>query len=167
MSNYKTALRQSQERLSCDKLNRKEQMEHAKWLDEQDTKKRRENMRANGEFIQEQIRNKKEEEQKAWHAEQEQDQQLKLDNIEYEKKIFAKHLMIPGSPAAMEKQQQLKAQHHTLIREKIDRIVSQQRKQKEEDSDYIERMKQLDHLEHQEELNRKQDVKHLFQTAWK
>jgi len=73
MSNYKTALRQSQERLSFEKLNRKEQIEHAKWLDEQDAKKRRENMRANGEFIQEQIRNKQAEEQKAWQAEQEQD----------------------------------------------------------------------------------------------
>lgn len=68
-------------------------------------------MRANGEFIREQIRAKQQEEDKAWQLEQERDQQLKLDNIEYEKKIFAKHLMIPGSPAALEKQQQLKDQH--------------------------------------------------------
>ena len=48
-------------------------MEHAKFLDEQDAKKRRENMRVNGEFIQEQIRNKKDEEHNAWLTEQEQD----------------------------------------------------------------------------------------------
>jgi hypothetical protein len=54
-----------------------------------------------------------------------------------------------------------------LIKEKIDRLLTQKQKQKEEDSNYIENMKQLDQQEHQEEANRKQDVKHLFKTAWK
>jgi len=83
-------------------LSRKEQNERAKWLDEQDAQKRRANRRANGDFIQEQIRNKREEEEKAWHTEQENDCKLRLENIEFEKKIFAKHLLIPGSPAALE-----------------------------------------------------------------
>ena len=65
MCNYKTALQKSQERLTVEKVSRKEQIEHAKWLDEEDARKRREHMQANGDFIREQIRHKQDEEQKA------------------------------------------------------------------------------------------------------
>lgn len=98
MKKYKDALRQSQEQLSADKLDHKEKIERDHWLDQQDVLRRRANMRANGQFIQEQIKAKREEDRKAQEAEQQLDERLRLDNIEYEKKIFAKHLCIPGSP---------------------------------------------------------------------
>jgi len=69
--------------------------------------------------------------------------------------------MIPGSPAFLEKQHQLKQQHQNLIKEKIDRILSQKMKQKEEDQYHIERMRSLDHHENMEEMKRRQECKNL------
>lgn len=79
--------------------------------------------------------------------EQKLDQQLKEDNIEYEKKIFAKHLCIPGSPEAIAKAEALKVQHQKLIKEKVERVLANQMNQKKLDSDFTEGMIKLDKAE--------------------